>query len=323
MESANFDIIQDMYHELKNEQAEKLTLLKEKKNRIAEIDAYLNSLLSKEESDLRVFLPRKVEDVYRDVIEKNRQEKEKLLFECDDIHKQIHIENKRIDQLEKILSDSSMLHVKQLSIVDAQEKERQRIARDLHDTSLQNLTHLIHKIELTSLYMDQDSVKAKLELATVEKGIRKVIEDIRNSIFDLRPMLVDDLGLKDTIEKMIAVVNHERKFQVSTDVDDIMINKTDSSLYVLFISIYRIIKECVQNALNHSGGDQIKVELKDIEDTYRIMIEDNGTGFDMDEALRKDKHFGLSIIQERVMFLGGKIDFDTQKGTCIKITIPK
>lgn len=323
MESANFDIIQDMYHELKNEQTEKLTLLKEKKNRIAEIDAYLNSLLSKEESDLRVFLPRKVEDVYRDVIEKNRQEKEKLLFECDEIDKQIHIENKRIDQLEKILSDSSMLHVKQLSIVDAQEKERQRIARDLHDTSLQNLTHLIHKIELTSLYMDQDSVKAKLELATVEKGIRKVIEDIRNSIFDLRPMLVDDLGLKDTIEKMIAVVNHERKFQVSTDVDDIMINKTDSSLYVLFISIYRIIKECVQNALNHSGGDQIKVELKDIEDTYRIMIEDNGTGFDMDEALRKDKHFGLSIIQERVMFLGGKIDFDTQKGTCIKITIPK
>lgn len=323
MESANFDIIQDMYHELKNEQTEKLTLLKEKKNRIAEIDAYLNSLLSKEESDLRVFLPRKVEDVYRDVIEKNRQEKEKLLFECDEIDKQIHIENKRIDQLEKILSDSSMLHVKQLSIVDAQKKERQRIARDLHDTSLQNLTHLIHKIELTSLYMDQDSVKAKLELATVEKGIRKVIEDIRNSIFDLRPMLVDDLGLKDTIEKMIAVVNHERKFQVSTDVDDIMINKTDSSLYVLFISIYRIIKECVQNALNHSGGDQIKVELKDIEDTYRIMIEDNGTGFDMDEALRKDKHFGLSIIQERVMFLGGKIDFDTQKGTCIKITIPK
>lgn len=323
MESANFDIIQDMYHELKNEQTKKLTLLKEKKNRIAEIDAYLNSLLSKEESDLRVFLPRKVEDVYQDVIEKNRQEKEKLLFECDDIDKQIHIENKRIDQLEKILSDSSMLHVKQLSIVDAQEKERQRIARDLHDTSLQNLTHLIHKIELTSLYMDQDSVKAKLELATVEKGIRKVIEDIRNSIFDLRPMLVDDLGLKYTIEKMIAVVNHEKKFQVSTDVDDIMINKTDSSLYVLFISIYRIIKECVQNALNHSGGDQIKVELKDIEDTYRIMIEDNGTGFDMDEALRKDKHFGLSIIQERVMFLGGKIDFYIREGTCIKITIPK
>lgn len=213
MESANFDIIQDMYHELKNEQTKKLTLLKEKKNRIAEIDAYLNSLLSKEESDLRVFLPRKVEDVYQDVIEKNRQEKEKLLFECDDIDKQIHIENKRIDQLEKILSDSSMLHVKQLSIVDAQEKERQRIARDLHDTSLQNLTHLIHKIELTSLYMDKDSVKAKLELATVEKGIRKVIEDIRNSIFDLRPMLVDDLGLKDTIEKMIAVVNHEKNFK--------------------------------------------------------------------------------------------------------------
>ena len=90
--------------------------------------------------------------MYRDVIEKNRQEKEKLLFECDDIHKQIHIENKRIDQLEKILSDSSMLHVKQLSIVDAQEKERQRIARDLHDTSLQFMIHILYNIKISRFH---------------------------------------------------------------------------------------------------------------------------------------------------------------------------
>ena len=84
--------------------------------------------------------------------------------------------------------NSPEFHMKQFSVLDVQEKERQRIARDLHDSSLQNLTHLVHKVELTSLYIDRDPVKAKLELATIEAGLRKVIDDIRNRIYDLRPI---------------------------------------------------------------------------------------------------------------------------------------
>ena len=323
MDSSNFEIIQTLYDELKKEQTSLLSSLNEKKNRIAEIDIYLDSLLNKEESDLRVFLPRKVEDVYHDVIEQNKRQKEKLLSECDQIEKQLHLEEKRMEQLGEILSGSSMLHVKQLSILDAQEKERQRIARDLHDTSLQNLTHLIHKVELSSLYIDEDPVKAKLELATIEKGIRKVIEEIRNSIFDLRPMSVDDLGLRETIEKLIAVLNQDRQFQIESDIDEVTVMQSNPTTYVLFISIYRLIQECVQNAIKHSGGNKIIVKLKDCGSTYRINVRDNGTGFDVDTASKKDKHFGLSVIKERVLFLGGKLNIDTHNGTAIEIEIPK
>lgn len=324
MDASSFEIIQSIYDELKKDQSGKSNELDEKKNRIVEIDTYLNSLLSKEESDLRVFLPRKIEDVYHDVIEKNRQEREQLVAECDELEKQIHLQDYRIDQLEKIISDkSSMLHVKQLSILDAQEKERQRIARDLHDTSLQNLTHLVHKVELSSLYIDQDPIKAKLELATVESGIRKVIDDIRNSIFDLRPMTVDDLGLKETIEKLLIVLNQDKQFHIVADIDQIDRMYSDSYLRLLFISIYRIIQECVQNSIRHSKGSEIIVSLKDCKDVYRILVKDNGTGFDMDEASKKDKHFGLSVIKERVLFLGGKINIDVSNGTSIEIEVPK
>ena len=324
MNMINNEIIQTMYDDLKKSHIGLTSDLNEKKNKIIEIDTYLDSLLSKEESDLRVFLPRKVENIYSDVIEQNKQQREQLVSECDEIERQLHLEKRRIEQLEKILSDdSSMLHVKQLSILDAQEKERQRIARDLHDTSLQNLTHLVHKVELTSLYIDDDPVKAKLELATVEKGIRKVIEEIRNTIFDLRPMSFDDLGLKETIEKLLFVLNQDRNFHMVMDIDPINMNKTDPSAHVLFISIYRIIQECVQNSIKHSSGNEIVVKLKEHDKSYQIVAQDNGSGFNIEEASKKEKHFGLSVIRERVYFLGGNINIDAHNGTCIEIEIPK
>ena len=323
MDTANHEIIQTMYDDLKKEQTSMLAVLHEKKNKINEIDTYLNSILNKEESDLQVFLPRRVEDLYHDVIEQNEQQKNKLITECDELEKQLHLDKNRMEQLEKILSDTSMLHVKQLSILDAQEKERQRIARDLHDTSLQNLTHLVHKVELSSLYIDEDPVKAKLELATVEKGIRKVIEEIRNSIFDLRPMSVDDLGLKETIEKLITVLNQDKQFYIMTEIDEINVKQSDSSTHILFISMYRLVQECVQNAIKHSGGNKIIVKLKDCGDVYRISVQDNGNGFDIDIASKKERHFGLSVIKERVLFLGGQLNINSNNGTFIEIEIPK
>lgn len=324
MDAANFDIIQSIYDELKKEKKNKSDVVIEKKNKIAEIDAYLDSLLNKDESDLRVFLPRKIEDVYRDVIEQNKQQKEQLLSECDELEKQIHLQDSRIEQLDKIISDkSSMLHVKQLSMLDVQEKERQRIARDLHDTSLQNLTHLIHKVELSSLYIDQDPIKAKLELATVENGIRKVIDDIRNCIYDLRPMSVDDLGLKETIEKLLVDLNQDKQFHMIMDIDQVGRVHLDSYRRILFISIYRIIQECVLNSIKHSKGNEIIVKLKDGDSVYQIYVKDNGIGFDVNEAAKKDRHFGLSVIKERVLFLGGKINIDASNGTTIEIEVPK
>ena len=324
MNEENYKIIKEMYDDLTKEYAEKSALLHDKKNRILEIDSYVESILSKEQNDLQVFLPRKVEDVYHDVLKRNYDEKEKLILECDDIEKSLQKEKNRLESLEQVISDDSfMLHVKQISVLEIQEKERQRIARDLHDSSLQNLTHLIHKVELSSLYIDRDPVKAQLELATIGKNLRKVIEDIRNNIFDLRPMSFDDLGIKETIEKMLLMINQDRHFKIETDIEDIKSNCDDSKDKVILLSIYRIIQECVQNSIKHSQGDIIKVSLKDKTDSYEIIIQDNGIGFNVNEAVKKDNHFGLSVIKERVSLLNGIIEMDTQKGTLIRIHIPQ
>lgn len=207
-----------------------------------------------------------------------------------------------------------------LSILKIQERERQRIAMELHDTSLQTLAHVIHQVELASMYMDKDIVKSKLELAEVKQNIKIVIEEIRDRIFDLRPMSFEDLGIKETIQRFIDHINKNHTFKIHTDICDI-----DTDYYLVLTNIYWIIQECVSNAVKHSGGDEIYLKCFSENKTCYIEVEDNGRGI-ADEKNENDvqKHFGLSMVKERVKILGGEINITSEinKGTKIIINIP-
>ncbi len=228
-----------------------------------------------------------------------------------------------MEKKKKTTTDFPAFHMKQFSVMDVQEKERQRIARDLHDSSLQNLTHLVHKVELSSLYIDQDPVKAKLELATIESGLRKVIDDIRNRIYDLRPMTFDDLGLREALCNIFSLMNLDGKFEILTDIDEIDEGSSEEEKNFFLIMIYHIIKECVVNAIKHSEGNRIVVSFKNQEKAYLIKISDNGIGFDIEKVAKKDRHFGLLVVEERVFLLGGEMRINTQNGTSIEIEILK
>ena len=140
---------------------------------------------------------------------------------------------------------------KTFSVLDIKEKERQRIARDLHDVSLQNLAHLVHKVELSSLYIDKDPIRVKLELASIQQELKQVIDEMRTVVYNLHPMSLEDLGLKETIERMILMANKENKFFIETDIEDIC---SENKSLILFL--FRIIQECYNNAVN------IPVEIK-------------------------------------------------------------
>ena len=201
---------------------------------------------------------------------------------------------------------------KHLQILDIQEKERHRIARDLHDTSLQNLTHLTHKIELSSLYIDEDPVRAKLELEIINKKLRSVIQEIRNTIFDLHPM---------TFERLVEKFNETSKIGIDYNIENINCNNS-----LILMTIFRIVEECLNNAIKHSKGTKIFFEIKkDNDDNCLITISDNGISFDSRDILfSKDNHFGLSILRERVELLLGTMEIDSKPdyGTTIKILVP-
>lgn len=221
---------------------------------------------------------------------------------------------------QNIDNSDCVLTLSDLSILKIQERERQRIAMELHDTSLQTLAHVIHQVELASMYMEKDIVKSKLELAEVKQNIKIVIEEIRDRIFDLRPMSFEDLGIKETIQRFIDHVNKNHTFNIHTDIRDI-----DTDYYLVLTNIYWIIQECVSNAIKHSGGDEIYLKCFSENKTCYIEIKDNGRGF-IDEKNENDvqKHFGLSMVKERVAILGGKINITSEIniGTKINVSIP-
>ncbi len=313
-------IIKETLNEISEEKAGLQEKVNKNLNRIQEIDAYLKSIYDKEDTDFKVFSPRNVENVYKEQIDKGNKEKYTLENENRNLYSQINRLNHYTENIQSLLEDKeSDFNLKNL---DIQEKDRQRIARDLHDTSLQNLAHLIHRIELSSMYIDKDPIQAKLELASINKNMKSIIEDIRNTIFDLRPMSFDDLGFTDMLNDFLRKLQDRYKIQVNSEIDNIQ-----SSNQILLISLYRVIKECCLNAMEHSECQLLIVKVKNNQHLNSIDIEvkDDGVGFDIyDVSSSMSNHYGLKIMRERINLLGGTISINSQngKGTCINIYVP-
>lgn len=328
-------ILVDLKEQFLSEREDMQKLLDENLTKIQEIEEYLDSIYNNEDSNFKIFSPRSAENLYKENIDNSISKKHKLEIQNRDYYKRINQLNRYLSAMDKLesentadnndstvtISETEMYDVeKSLKILDIQEKERQRIARDLHDSSLQNLAHLVHKIELSSMFIDQDPLRAKLELAAVNKNLKTIIDDIRNTIFNMRPMTFDDLGLKDCFERLfVNLKTSYPDFDFTSDIQEVT-SKND----LILMTIYRVVQECCLNAIKHSNGNKIFVSLKKTEFNCVITIKDNGTGFNVLEAFEKnEKHYGLSIIRERVQLIGGKIEFDSNKnGTEISIVIP-
>ena len=201
------------------------------------------------------------------------------------------------------------------------ETERKRIVSELHDTSLQNIAHFVHMIELASLYIDKDPARAKMELNFVSKGLHNVIEDIRSTIFNLRPMTFDDLGLKASFERLLDFLNADRDYIMDVEIDAVSCETDD----YFCITLYRVVQECLLNIKKHSQATRVLFHCKKTEQKYEILIQDNGKGFTMEEVEDKaNSHFGLALIHEGVNLLNGTIHVSSAigRGTMIDIKIP-
>lgn len=201
------------------------------------------------------------------------------------------------------------------------ETERKRIVSELHDISLQNIAHLVHMIELASLYIDKDPARAKMELNSVSKGLHNVIEDIRSTIFNLHPMTFDDLGLKASFERLLDFLNADKDYIMDVEIDDVSCETDD----YFCITLYRVVQECLLNIKKHSQATRVLFHCKKTEQKYEILIQDNGKGFTKEEAEDKaNSHFGLALIHEGVNLLNGTIHVSSAigRGTTIDIKIP-
>lgn len=316
MNLENYSMLQDMLKELIEQRNEVQQKIQSNLFKIEESKVYLQSFLEKEDSDFKIFSPRSIETIHKEEIERiisvqsSYEEENRHLTEV--LDKLLS----RINGLEKLFKDEKVQNEK---LIQIQEDERYRISRDLHDTSLQNLTHLIHKIELSSMFIEQDPLRAKLELSLVNKSLKSIIEEIRNTIFNLRPMEFDDLGLKAAFERLIDNINVDKRYDIDFDIEDVSCENS-----IVLLTLYRAVQESLNNIVKHAEATRIVLRGKHIDHKYYISIKDNGKGFSEDEIEeKKNSHFGMSLIRERISILNGTVNIQTsESGTNIEIEIP-
>ena len=312
----SYGFLNEMLSELKKELSDLNALIQCNLLYIKEAEVSIKSLEESESDDYKMFSPRSMSEHHKEEIAKAKSRK--LLYEekNSELYDSKEIIEKKIKSLEKILKQEK----KSLAVLHVQEEDRRRIARELHDTSLQNLAYLIHKIELCNLYIDEDPAKDKLELSVVSSKMKEVIEEIRNIIFDLRPMNFDDLGLKAAIERFIESVNEDKRFELVTEIEDVSCENK-----FVILNIYRLVQESFINIVKHADADRIYFRCTTTDNKICVIdIVDNGKGFYNEDDLKGDKHFGISLMKERVEMLNGKFDISSvkEKGTGIHIEIP-
>lgn len=208
--------------------------------------------------------------------------------------------------------------MKKKEILLLQEAERKRIAEELHDTTVQDMICLSQQLELIFIYMDRDVIQAKLETAVARKRIKRVISEMRETIYDLRPMMIDDIGWQASFERLKDKLLGENAFlDILLDIDAV-----DLSDGITAVSIYRIVCEGCRNIIKHSNADHIEIAVKNDGSVIRISIRDNGIGIG-NRVVCCNSHFGMQYMSERVDALSGNMDiFSDSDGTLIKIEIP-
>ncbi len=208
-------------------------------------------------------------------------------------------------------------------IIERQEQERQRIARDLHDTTVQNLTAMIHKLEFCQQIIDADAIRAKIEMQLMINAIRETVDGMREIIYDLRPMSFDDIGFKETLLRAIEKLQKNTDMKIQFDIKGDICKLTPA--YEL--TILRIIQEAVNNCKKHSQAEKVNITIAYDENQIIIEIKDNGIGFDIKEKQSKNQcsGYGISMMKERVYLLKGQIEIcsEKEKGTDIKVVLPK
>lgn len=204
------------------------------------------------------------------------------------------------------------------SIIEAQERERQRLSRQMHDGPAQSLTNLVLQAEICERYFDRSPERSRAELAELKKNVINTFQKVKGFIFDLRPMMLDDLGLMPTLRRYVEGLADSGFPGVTLTIT----GKERRLVSYKEVTVFRLVQELINIGREHGHATNIKINLDMGENQARITIEDNGSGFELDEALTSTNatRLGLLPLRERVEMLGGKVTFWSSIGQGMRTT---
>ncbi len=228
----------------------------------------------------------------------------------------VAIENARL--WEEVWSKEAMRGQLLEKVISAQEEERKRIARELHDETSQSLASLL--VGLKALEAAEGPSDGLQDLKAIASG---VLDAVHNLAVELRPSMLDDLGLVAAVQRFTK--DHAVRFNVATDFQTVGLDGHRLAPEVE-IALYRIIQEAMTNAARHAAAGQTSVLLERRGDSVVAIVEDDGQGFDVEEILGAEiRHrLGLCGMEERAVSVGGLMTFESspEAGTTVFVEVP-
>jgi len=216
-----------------------------------------------------------------------------------------------------------------IQVIMAQEEERQRLARDIHDGPAQSLSNIILKCEICEKFFETDLKKAKQEIKDLKKLVRSSLKELRDIIFDLRPMSLDDLGLIPTIHGYVSKFSEETGIKVELN----LFEQSAEIDPIVEVAVFRIIQETLSNIKKHAKADRTVIRIQINDGMLKATVSDNGVGFDYDRRQKHNKDnkdntnadgYGIYGMRQRAELLKGKLNLESQlgKGTTIVLDVP-
>ena len=219
-------------------------------------------------------------------------------------------------------------------IIKAVEEERYRMSRELHDGPAQDMANLMFQTSICEKLIDRSPEEAKQGLKEMRQEVRDCLTSVRQVIFDMRPMALDDLGLAAAIQQLGAKFQSRGMLEVQFEVEGTSVKL---SKYVE-IAAFRIVQEALNNVIHHAGTNRARVRMLYTRSALSILVEDEGKGFDPqaeptedelaeqqeEQGFEQEGHFGLVSMKERAKIVGAELNISSQpgKGTRVHLRIP-
>ena len=227
------------------------------------------------------------------------------------------------DDLKNVTLALEQAKIKQefgIRIIAAQEEERKRLSREIHDGPAQMMANVLMRSGLIERTYREKGVEAAIkELSDLKVTVRNALSEVRRIIYDLRPMALDDLGIVPTLKKYLSTV---MDYNPGLVIHFLTIGQERRISSEHEVAIFRLVQECVTNALKHGKPKEINVKLEWLKGDINIVVKDDGIGFDRENG--KEQSFGIIGMRERIELLEGQMQIHSvmDKGTTLLFKIP-
>ncbi|OGO45682.1 MAG: ATPase [Chloroflexi bacterium RBG_16_63_12] len=240
--------------------------------------------------------------------------------EIGDLAESFNVMTKALGQAEEERAEREQLRVRYVSgVIGAQEEERKRIARELHDSTSQSLTSLMVGLRALSDACDSPDVRQRSEELRVVAA--HTLDEVHELSLQLRPSVLDDLGLPSALERYVADCRRRYHLQIDLAIHGLGERRLPPEVET---ALYRIVQEALTNVARHARATTASVLLEQRDGMVRAIIEDDGRGFDPATTGKSEQRLGLYGIRERAELLGGKLTIESEpgRGASLFVEIP-